>query len=205
MSTVCVPVSSVNTGSTAGRGQPSKQTVPRLRQINRALVQAAVQRAPLPTDAALAQAAGVGERTVRTMRLQVLGLNRPELAAWGRGAAEPTAAVSRPRELICATPYAGLWLLVPQLLTSGLVQAAAGLQIAARTRVQGLQVVLTLVAWAALGVQRLMHVDDFRHWADLGLALFTGHLHLWSDTTLWRWVHGLLFERVQHFYDATVG
>jgi hypothetical protein len=205
MSTVCVPPAAVNTRSPSCRGQPSKQTVPRLRQINRALVQAVAQRLPLPSDTELAQALGVSERTVRTMRLDVLGLNRHELVAWGHGPVTPPVPVGTPRELICATPYAGLWLLVPQILTTGLACAAAGLKIAGRTRVQGVQVVLTLVAWAALGFQRLMHVDDFRHWADMGLALFTGHLHLWSDTTLWRWVHGLIPARARAFYDATVG
>jgi hypothetical protein len=70
--------------------------------------------------------------------------------------------------------------------------------------VPALQIVLTLVAWAALGFQRLMHVDDFRHWADMGLALFTGGLHLWSDTTLWRWVHGLTPGSARQFYETTV-
>jgi hypothetical protein len=84
-----------------------------------------------------------------------------------------------------------------------LARAAEALQIVGRTRVQAIQIVLTLVAWAALGFHRMCHVDDFRHWADMGLALFTGGLHLWSDTTLWRWVHGLTPESAARFYDAT--
>jgi hypothetical protein len=63
---------------------------------------------------------------------------------------------------------------------------------------------LTLVAWAALGFQRLYHVDDFRDWADMGLALFTGALHLWSDTTLWKWIHGPSVTSATAFYQATV-
>jgi hypothetical protein len=70
--------------------------------------------------------------------------------------------------------------------------------------VRALQIVLTLVAWAALGFQRLYHLDDFRDRADLGLALFTGTLHLWSDTTLWRWVHGLKPAGATAFYQATL-
>ena len=206
MSTVDAPLPAVNPGSSGRRGQPSKQTRPRLRALNRALVRAALQHDPLPPDAELAHGLGVGARTVRAMRLQVLGLNRHDLAAWGRAPASARApGVSTPRELICTTPYAGVWLLVPQILASGLVRAAERLKLVARTRVHGIQVVLTLVAWAALGFQRMMHVDDFRHGADMGLALFTGHLHLWSDTTLWRWVHGLTPESARQFYDATVG
>jgi len=80
----------------------------------------------------------------------------------------------------------------PQLLASGLVKTVDQLKIIGRTRVRGLQVVLTLMAWAALGFQCLYHVDDFRDWADMGLALFTGALHLWSDSAA-------------AFYRATVG
>jgi len=206
MTTVGQATKPVNRAGQAwrGPGQPSKQTPACLRALNRTLVQAALAGEALPSDAELARGLGVGERSLRTMRLKVLGLNRHELKDWRR-----PATVARPakpadqRELVCATPYAGLWLLVPQIIASGLAKAAETLQIAARTRVQAYQIVLTLVAWAALGFQRLWHVDDFRHWADMGLALFTGGLHLWSDTTLWRWVHGLTPESAARFYDAT--
>lgn len=205
MPTVCATATPVNTVLPALRGQPSKQTAPRLRVVNRTLVQAALAGTALPSDADLARQLGVGERTVRTMRLKVLGLNRHELKGWRR-AVFPTSVpdVTGQPELICTTPFAGLWLLAPQIIGSGLARAAESLKIIERTRVQAIQVVLTLVAWAALGFQRLMHVDDFRHWADMGLALFTGSLHLWSDTTLWRWVHGLTPKSAAQFYEATV-
>ncbi len=187
-----------------GPGQPTKQTPACIRAINRALVEAALKGEALPADANLAERLGFGERTVRTIRLGVLGLNRHELKRWQEARRSPSPSGARvERELICATPFAGLWLLAPQILESGLARAAEALQIVGRTRVQAIQIVLTLVAWAALGFQRLMHVDDFRHWADMGLALFTGGLHLWSDTTLWRWVHGLTAESAARFYEAT--
>jgi len=205
MPTVCATATPVNAVWPALRGQPSKQTVPRLRVVNRTLVQAALAGTALPSDAELAQQLGIGERTVRTMRLKVLGLNRHELKGWRRAVVPtPVPEVTGQRELICTTPFAGLWLLAPQIIDSGLARAAESLKIIERTRVQAIQVVLTLVAWAALGFQRLMHVDDFRHWADMGLALFTGSLHLWSDTTLWRWVHGLTPKSAAQFYEATV-
>ena len=207
MPTVSQATTSVNPPRQArrGPGQPTKQTPACIRAINLALVEAALNGQPGPSDAHLAEWVCVSERTVRTIRLQVLGLNRHELKRWqgarlsSRPSAEPVE-----RELICTTPFAGLWLLVPQILDAGLARAAGVLQIVARTRVQANQIVLTLVAWAALGFQRLCHVDDFRHWADLGRALFTGGLHLWSDTTWWRWGHGLTPESATRFYEATV-
>jgi hypothetical protein len=187
-----------------GPGQPTKQTPACIRAINRALVEAALTGQALPSDVSLAERVGVSERTVRAVRLQVLGLNRRELKRCQDARLSPCPS-DEPvkRELICATPFAGLWLLAPQILDSGLARAAGVLRIAGRTRVQASQIVLTLVAWAALGFQRLCHVDDFRHWADMGLALFTGGLHLWSDTTLWRWVHGLTPDSAARFYEAT--
>jgi hypothetical protein len=194
----------VNPVGSRGPGQPSKQTLDRLRAINRRIVQAALTGRELPADSDLAMQLKVSERTVRTIRLQVLGLNRHELKRWQHP--NPSCAPTRSpveRELVCATPFAGLWLLVPQIIDSGLARAAEKLRIAGRTRVQPIQIVLTLVAWAALGFRRVWHVDDFRHWADMGLALFTGALHLWSDTTVWRWVHGLTPPSAAAFYTAT--
>ena len=168
-----------------GPGQPSKQTPERVRAINRAIMQAALTGGEIPSDTTLAEALGICERTVRHIRLQTLGLNRPELKRWQWQDTQGSPA-HRPakRELVCATPFAGLWLLVPQIIASGLAQAAPALQIVERTGVQGIQIVLTLVAWSALGFRRLFHLDDFRNGADMGLALFAGVLRLWSDTTL---------------------
>jgi len=207
MSSVCQTDVSVNLSSPRrGPGQPSKQTPERILAINRVIVQAALTGSEVPSDVVLADAHGVSERTVRDIRLRRLGLNRHELGRWQQqGAQVCSAHCSAEPKLVCTTPFAGLWLLVPQIIDSGLAQAGRVLRIVKRTRVQALQVVLTLVAWSALGFRRLFHVDDFRDWADMGLALFTGALHLWSDTTLWRWVHGVTPESVLTFYQATAG
>jgi hypothetical protein len=187
-----------------GPGQPSKQTPDRIRAINQAIVQAALTGHEIPSDVVLTESLDVSERTVRDIRLQTLGLNRHELKRWQRQGAQ-VASAPRPteRELVCSTPFAGLWLLVPQIIDSGLAHAACMLRIVQRTRVQAIQIVLTLVAWSALGFRRLFHLDEFRSWADMGLALFTGALRLWSDTTLWRWVHGVTPESVATFYQTT--
>jgi hypothetical protein len=203
MTTVSRATTAVNRTRRAwrGRGQPSKQTPACIRLINRSLMAAALNGKALPSDASLAETLHLSERTVRTIRLEVLGLNRHELNRWHASASLSEQPLER--DLICATPFAGLWLLVPPLLDSGLARAAETLRIVARTRVQAIQMVLTLVAWAALGFQRLCHVDDFRHGADMGLALFTGSLRLWSDTSLWRWVHGLTPKSAARFYAVT--
>jgi hypothetical protein len=189
-----------------GPGQPSKQTPDRIRAINQAIMQAALTGDEIPSDVVLAKSLGVSERTVRDIRLRGLGLNRHQLKSWRRQGAQAST-VHRPveRELVCTTPFAGLWLLAPQIIDSGLVRAAHMLRIVRRTRVQAIQIVLTLVAWSALGFRRLFHLDEFRSWADMGLALFTGALHLWSDTTLWRWVHGVTPESAAAFYHTTAG
>ena len=189
-----------------GPGQPSKQTPERIQAINRAVVQAALSGDEIPSDVVLAGEHGVSERTVRNIRLRTLGLNRHELRQWQqRGRRDFSTRRSAEPELVCTTPFAGLWLLVPQIIDSGLARAGCFLRVVQRTRVQAIQVVLTLIAWSALGFRRLFHVDDFRDWADMGLALFTGALHLWSDTTLGRWVHGATPESVLAFYQATAG
>lgn len=207
MTSVCEIGTSVKTSSPRrGSGQPSKRTPERILAINRVVVQAALTGSEIPSDAALAKEHGVCERTVRDIRLNTLGLNRHELRRWRRQGIEALSArrAAEP-ELICTTPFAGLWLLAPQIIDSGLAGAGRVLRIAKRTRVRAIQVVLTLVTWAALGFRRLFHVDDYRDWADMGLALFTGALHLWSDTTLWRWVHGATPRSVVAFYEATAG
>ena len=207
MSSVCQTDASVNISSPRrGPGQPSKHTSERIEAINRTIVQAALTGSEIPSDAVLAQEHGVSERTVRDIRLCTLGLNRHELRRWQQqGAQAFSTHCSTEPELVCTTPFAGLWLLVPQIIDSGLARAGRVLRVVKRTRVQAIQVVLTLVAWSTLGFRRLFHVDDFRDWADMGLALFTGALHLWSDTTLWRWVHGATPESVLTFYQATAG
>ena len=187
-----------------GPGQPSKQTPERVQAINRVVVQAALTGDEIPADIVLAEERGVSERTVRDIRLQTLGLNRHELKRWQRqGMQAASAGRSAEPELVCTTPFAGLWLLTPQIIDSGLARAARVLEIVGRTRVRAIQIVLTLVAWSVLGFQRLFHLDDFRDWADMGLALFAGALRLWSDTTLWRWVHGVTPDSATAFYQAT--
>ena len=130
---------------------------------NRAIVQAAFASGEIPSDIALATEHGMSERTVRDIRLCTLGLNRHELKQWQRqgGAACPEHRATK-RKVVCTTPFIGLWLLVPQIIDASLARAARILEVVGRTRVQAIQIVLTLVAWSALGCRRLFHLDDFR-------------------------------------------
>jgi hypothetical protein len=63
--------------------------------------------------------------------------------------------------------------------------------------------VLTIVMWAVLGCRRFFHLDDFRHAADVGLALFTGRVRLLADSTVWRLIHTLQLESAEAFYRET--
>ena len=126
MVSVCETDTSVNICSFRRRpGQPSKQTAERVQAINRAIVQAALSRDDMPSDAALAAAHGVSERTVRDIRLCTLGLNRHELKQWQRRGMQACATHrATERELVCTSPFIGLWLLVSSILDSGLARAA---------------------------------------------------------------------------------
>jgi len=90
-------------------------------------------------------------------------------------------------------------LLVPLLLRSMLLPAAELQRWTVDTGVAAGQWVLTIVMWAVLGFRRFYHLDDFRHPADLGLALFTDRTRLLSDSAAWRLVHRLKPERAEAF------
>jgi hypothetical protein len=164
-------------------------------------MKAAITTGELPSDAELGQAVGLGGRTVRGIRLDA-GLNRWHIAAWIRERDEQ--AVATPEgEVLCVTPYAGLWLVVPVIIRSALLPAARVLAWTTKTGVNAWQWVLTVVMWAVLGFRRFFHLDDMRHQADLGLALFTGRLRLLADSTVWRLIHTLKPESVDAFYLQT--
>jgi hypothetical protein len=84
-----------------------------------------------------------------------------------------------------------------------LLPAAELLRWTVDTRVAARQWVLTVVMWAVLGFRRFCHLDDFRHQADLGLALFIGRTRLLSDSAVWRLVHRLKPECAEAFYRQT--
>jgi hypothetical protein len=170
-------------------------------KIVRECVRSAIIKGQMPSDVELAQQVGLGERTVRDIRLRA-GLNRRDVAAWNR-ARLGTPEREANGELLCWTPYAGLWLLVPLLLRSMLLPAVELLRWTVNTKVAARQWVLTVVMWAVLGFRRFYHLEDFRHPADLGLALFTGEARLLSDSAVWRLVHRLKPERAEAFYRQT--
>jgi hypothetical protein len=187
--------------STRGPGRPPLRTPAKEQEITRTCVKEAVLHGQMPSDAELAQRVGLGERTVRSIRLRA-GLNRRHIAAWVR-AREAAPDRSSTEEVLCWTPYAGLWLLVPLIVCSALPSAVGLLQWTSPTGTDGWQFVLTVLMWAILGFRRFYHLDDFRHRADLGLALFAGRVRLLADSTLWRLVHTLTPVSAQAFYEQT--
>ena len=199
MSTVDQIISSVNMKRRPGR--PRLRTLAKERKIIRRCVEAAITTGELPSDVELGQAVGLGERTVRGIRLDA-GLNRRHIAAWIRER-EKDAAATPEEDILCVTPYAGLWLLAPVIIRSALLPAARVLAWTSKTRVYAWQWILTVVVWAVLGFRRFFHLDDMRHQADLGLALFTGRLRLLADSTVWRLIHTIKPESVDAFYLQT--
>jgi hypothetical protein len=155
----------------------------------------------MPSDGELAEKVELGERTVRDIRLRA-GLNRWQVAAWIKE--RETLKGKSPAEVVlCTTPWAGLWLLVPLITQSAMSSAIRLLRWTTHTRIAAWQWVLTIVMWAVLGFRRFFHLDDFRHCADLGLALFTGRVRLLADSTVWRLIHALQPESAEAFYQET--
>lgn len=182
-------------------GRPPLRSPEKEREVIRACVKAAIGTGRMPDDATLGRQVALGERTVRTIRLRA-GLNRWDVAAWSKErAVRETPAPAA--EVLCWTPFAGLWLLVPLIVQSALLPAARLLRWTVKTGVAAWHWVLTVVLWAVLGFRRFSHLDDFRHRADLGLALFTGRVCLLADSTVGRLVHTFNRESLQAFYEQT--
>ena len=182
-------------------GRPPLRTPAKEREILRECVKSAIISGQMPSDIELAYRVGLGERSVRDIRLDA-GLNRWDVAAWVK--ARHAAADRGPEEeILCWTPYAGLWLLVPLILRSALLPAAHLLRWTTDTGIDAWHWVLTVVMWAVLGFRRFFHLDDFRHRSDLGLALFTGRTRLLADSTVWQMVHTLKPKCAKAFYRQT--
>jgi len=182
-------------------GRPSKRTREKEREIVRLCLKSVIINGTMPDDGQLRQMVGLGERTTRDIRLK-MGLNRHEVARWIKGRSENSGRDGTD-QVICWTSYAGLWLLVPLLLSSPLLSASQLLQWTVKTGVAGQQLILTIIMWTMLGFRRFFHLEDFRHQADLGLALFTGRKRLLSDSTVWRLVHHLKPRAERAFYKQT--
>jgi len=182
-------------------GRPLVRTPAKEREIIRICVKNAILTGQMPSDAELAQQTDLGERTVRTIRLEA-GLVRWDVRVWVKARSQDRSAAPAD-EMLCWTTCAGVWLLVPLLVRSTLLTAAGGLQWSIQTSVAAGQWVLTVVLWAILNFRRFWHLNDFRHQADLGLALFTGRLRLLADSTVWRLVHCLTSDSANAFYQQT--
>ncbi len=97
--------------------------------------------------------------------------------------------------------YAGLWLLVPMVLGSRLLQFAALLAFAGP--IVGLmpwQWVLTMMALAWLGFSRPQHLDDL---CDVGIALFTGRRTVLDAARARQGMKVIPADAGEAFYEAT--
>ena len=92
-------------------GRPPLRAPVKEREIIRECVRSAIIKGQMPSDIELAQRVGLGERSVRDIRLGA-GLNRWDVAAWVK-VRQATEEPVPEEEVLCWTPYAGLWLLVP--------------------------------------------------------------------------------------------
>lgn len=179
-------------------GRPAKRATEKTRKVIRTCLRSALVDGTMPSDIELGQGVGLGERTVRDIRLGA-GFNRHDVAGWVK-TREMSAAREPGEQVICWTPCAGLWLLVPLLVHSTLLSASQLLTWTVKTKVDARQWVLTIVMWTVLGFRRFFHLEDFRHQADVGLALFSGRGRLLSDSTVWRLVHSLRRRSARAFY-----
>jgi hypothetical protein len=199
-----VPTVSQGSFSVKSKGRPGRpllRTPAKERQIIRACVQSAIVTGQMPRDTELAQQTDLGERTVRTIRLEA-GLSRWDVSTWVKARTQNLPAPPA-GETLCWSSYGGVWLLTPLLVRSTLLKAAGVLQWTTQSGVAAGQWVLTVVLWAVLNFRRFWHLTDFRHQADLGLALFTGRLRLLADSTMWRLVHSLTPDSAEAFYQQT--
>ena len=137
-------------------GRPALRTADKEREIIRACVKGALVTGQMPGDTDLAQQTGLGERTVRAVRLEA-GLDRWDVNAWVKARAQDSPA--RPEgELLCWTAHAGVWLLVPLVLHSTLLTAAGALRWTTKTSVAAGQWVLTVVLWAVLNSKEFLFI-----------------------------------------------
>lgn len=148
----------------------------------------------------LAQWVGCSDRNlryinqaVRTCRRGDGKTGRPRAA---QGTPSPAEGVS-----VGYSAYAGLWLLVPMILDSRLVQFAALLTFAGP--IVGLmpwQWMLTVMALAWLGFSRPQHLDDL---CDVGIALFTGRRTVLDAARARQGMKAIPAAAGEAFYEAT--
>jgi hypothetical protein len=104
-----------------------------------------------------------------------------------------------PSVTIGLTRYAGLWLLLPWILSSNLLPYCHWLSC---TGVVGtpVQLVLTLLAVAACGLERIWALNDV---SDRGFALFTGRWTPLRAGQLYTWLKQIRAGAVDLFYQGT--
>jgi len=143
---------------------------------------------------------GCSTRNVRHINRQVRSICRGD-GKTGRPPKAETIPLEAMPSVIGYSAYAGLWLLLPELLTSRLLQFTQLL--AFLTPVAGLapwQWVLTVLVLAWLGFSRLHHLRDL---CDVGVALFTGRSKVLDANRARKAMKAIPCQAGQRFYQAT--
>lgn len=107
--------------------------------------------------------------------------------------------VGQPVATLGLTQYAGLWLLVPWIVNSNLLPYCQWLTCSGVIGTP-VQVVLTLLAVAVCGLERVWALNDV---SDRGFALFTGRLTPLRASQVYSWFKQLGAGAVDLFYQGT--
>jgi hypothetical protein len=151
-------------------------------------------------QAAVASWFGCSTRNVRHINQQVRSTCRGD----GKTGRPPQPETTPPKvspHIIGYSAYAGLWLLLPGLLTSRLLQFIQRLTFL--MPIAGLapwQWVLTVLVLAWLGFSRLQHLRDL---CDVGVALFTGRGKVLDADRARKAMKAIPHQAGQQFYQAT--
>lgn len=86
------------------------------------------------------------------------------------------------------TAYAGIWLLVPLLIRSGILRWLKAITFGIATSITPWQVFLNLFIVALCSIRRIWHLNDL---TDKGLSLFTGRRSLLDQATVSRLLSGI--------------
>jgi hypothetical protein len=153
------------------------------------------------SSADLGDVLGCTDRNIRYVVAEVRGsqVGEGKTGRPSKGTSTEQRKSSRRAVTIGLTQYAGLWLLVPWILSSNLLPYCHWLSC---TGVVGtpVQLVLTLLAVAACGLERIWALNDV---SDRGLALFTGRWRSLRASQIYTWFKQIEPGGVDLFYQGT--
>jgi hypothetical protein len=150
---------------------------------------------------ALGELMGCSDRNIRYVvaEVQASQVGAGKTGRPSSGATPEPGATGQQVVTLGLTQYAGLWLLVPWLLSSNLLPYCQWLGCSGVVGTP-VQLVLTLLAVAACGLERVWALNDV---SDRGFALFTGRLTPLRASQVYTWLSQLGAGAVDLFYQGT--